>query len=168
MKEVKTTTTYSSNQIKKFLEVYYFDKIKVVRLILNILILIMIIYFFTKSDFKYTDIISFIIAALGIIELNTTAIPSFNYYKMTKKKDNPIDTKVKYNFKETSFVLSTNKNETIYYKDLTKVIDTDIAYYLYINKERAFIVDKTALTKEEISFLTKTFKDKVSTYKTKK
>ena len=37
MKEIKNKTIYTSDNVKKFLEVYYFEKVKVPRLIINIL-----------------------------------------------------------------------------------------------------------------------------------
>ena len=42
MKEIKTTTIYTEDRINKFLKIYYFDKIKVLRIILNTLIIIII------------------------------------------------------------------------------------------------------------------------------
>ena len=48
-----------------------------------------------------------------------------------------------------------------------KVINTKDAYYLYINKNRAFIVDKTNLKDEDITILNKKFKEKVPVYKEK-
>ena len=50
MKEIKNKTIYTPDNVKKFLEVYYFEKVKVPRLIINILILLVIIYFFTKDN----------------------------------------------------------------------------------------------------------------------
>ena len=49
MKEIKNTTIYSKDKVKEFLEIYYFERIKGVRLILNLLILIIVISFFTKD-----------------------------------------------------------------------------------------------------------------------
>ena len=46
MKEIKTTTTYSEEKIKTFLKIYYFERIKTTRILINILIAILIIYFF--------------------------------------------------------------------------------------------------------------------------
>ena len=41
MKEVKTTTIYSEDIIKSFLRIFYFERIKNIRIILNILIVIL-------------------------------------------------------------------------------------------------------------------------------
>ena len=38
MKEIKNKTIYTPDNVKKFLEVYYFEKVKVPRLIINIFI----------------------------------------------------------------------------------------------------------------------------------
>lgn len=62
-------------------------------------------------------------------------------------------------------MLDSGKEEYINYKDLYKVIEKDNVYYLYINKYKAFIVDKTSLSKKEIEVITTNIKDKVSTYK---
>ena len=51
MKEIKTTTTYSEEKIKTFLKIYYFERIKTTRTLINILIAILIIYFFI--NYKY-------------------------------------------------------------------------------------------------------------------
>ena len=168
MKEIKNTTVYSSNKIKKFLEIYYFERIKAMRIILNILIIMMIIYFFTKQDINTLDVITFIFALFGILEINTSILPKLNYYRITKQKDSVIDTKLEYTFKKNNFKLVSNKEEYIDYNTLKKVIETNDTYYLYVNNSRALIVDKTTLSKDEINTLTKIFQEKVSTYKYKK
>ena len=48
MKEINTTTIYSEKLVKKFLKDFYFERIKYVRILLNILIVSVIIYFFTN------------------------------------------------------------------------------------------------------------------------
>lgn len=168
MKEIKNTTVYSSNKIKKFLEIYYFERIKTIRIILNILIIMMIIYFFIKQDINTLDVITFIFALFGILEINTSILPKLNYYRITKQKDSVIDTKLEYTFKKNNFKLVSNKEEYIDYNTLKKVIETNDTYYLYVNNSRALIVDKTTLSKDEINTLTKIFQEKVSTYKYKK
>lgn len=168
MKEIKNTTVYSSDKIKKFLEIYYFERIKTIRIILNILIIMMIIYFFIKQDINTLDVITFIFALFGILEINTSILPKLNYYRITKQKDSVIDTKLEYTFKKNNFKLVSNKEEYIDYNTLKKVIETNDTYYLYVNNSRALIVDKTTLSKDEINTLTKIFQEKVSTYKYKK
>ena len=168
MKEIKNTTVYSSNKIKKFLEIYYFERIKTIRIILNNLIIMMIIYFFIKQDINTLDVITFIFALFGILEINTSILPKLNYYRITKQKDSVIDTKLEYTFKKNNFKLVSNKEEYIDYNTLKKVIETNDTYYLYVNNSRALIVDKTTLSKDEINTLTKIFQEKVSTYKYKK
>lgn len=166
MKEIKNTTIYSKDKVKEFLEIYYFERIRGIRIVLNILILIIIVSFFVKDTRSTLDIITFIFSLFGLLEVNTSMLPNLNYYKLTKKKDSIIGTKVTYIFKKNNFQL--NKDEYIDYSSLKKVIETDCSYYLYINNSRALIVDKEDLTKEDITALTNTFKEKVPTYKYKK
>lgn len=166
MKEIKNTTIYSKDKVKEFLEIYYFERIRGIRIVLNILILIIIVSFFVKDDRSMLDVITFIFSLFGLLEVNTSMLPNLNYYKLTKKKDSIIGTKVTYIFKKNNFQL--NKDEYIDYSSLKKVIETDRSYYLYINNSRALIVDKEDLTKEDITALTNTFKEKVPTYKYKK
>ena len=128
----------------------------------------MIIYFFTKQDINTLDVITFIFALFGILEINTSILPKLNYYRITKQKDSVIDTKLEYTFKKNNFKLVSNKEEYIDYNTLKKVIETNDTYYLYVNNSRALIVDKTTLSKDEINTLTKIFQEKVSTYKYKK
>lgn len=168
MKEIKNTTIYSKDKVKEFLEIYYFERIKTIRIILNILIIMMIIYFFIKQDINTLDVITFIFALFGILEINTSILPKLNYYRITKQKDSVIDTKLEYTFKKNNFKLVSNKEEYIDYNTLKKVIETNDTYYLYVNNSRALIVDKTTLSKDEINTLTKIFQEKVSTYKYKK
>lgn len=170
MKEIKTTTIYTEERIKKFLKFYYFDKIKTIRIVLNILILIVIINFFTKYDNERTtiDFISFIFALIGLLELNTSFLPRFNYFKLKKKKDSIINTKLNYILKKNNFKLTTDKDEYIDYNTLKKVIETSTDYYLYINSSRSLILGKDNLSEEDINTITNTFKEKVSTYRYKK
>ena len=148
MKEIKNKTIYTPDNVKKFLEVYYFEKVKVPRLIINILILLVIIYFFTKDNRVLLDYTTFIFCLFGVIELNTTMLP-------------------KYLFKKNNFKLSSNKDEYIDYSSLYKVLETKEAYYLYINKSRALIVDKKDMSDSDITNLTNTLKEKVPRYKEK-
>lgn len=168
MKEINVTTKYTDEKIKKFLNVYYFDKIKTIRIVLNIFIVIVIINFFTKDERTTIDIISFLFSLIGLLELNTNFLPLFNYYKLKKKKDNIINTEVSYVFKKNNFKISTNKDEYIDYDKLSKVIETNFDYYLYISNSRSLIVGKDNLSKKDIEILTGIFKDKVSTYIYKK
>lgn len=168
MKEIKTTTIYTEDRIKKFLKFYYFDKIKTIRTILNILILIVIINFFTKDDRSTIDIISFIFALIGLLELNSSFLPRFNFYKLKRKKDSLINTKLNYVLKKNNFKLTTDKDEYIDYNTLKKVIETNTDYYLYINNSRSLILGKDNLSEDDINTITNTFKEKVSTYIYKK
>ncbi len=168
MKEITTTTTYNEKLVKRFLKDFYFDRVKKVRITVNILILIIIVYFFTKNKITPIDIVTFVISLLGIIEINSSFIPWLNFQKLRKRQNSVLNTKIKYTFKEHNFKISTEKNEFISYKDLYKVIEIENAYYLYIDKGRAFILDKELLNDKEISMLTKNFQEKVPTYKYKK
>ena len=166
MKEIKNTTVYSKERVKEFLEIYYFERIKGIRIVLNILIVIIIISFFTKDNRSTLDVITFIFSLFGILEINTTMLPRVNLFKVVKSKNSIIDTKVTYVFKKNNFKL--NKDEYIDYNTLKKVIETDTAYYLYINSSRALIVDKTVFSDDDIKYLTNNFKENVTTYKYKK
>lgn len=162
--EIKNNTIYTNDLVKEFLRVYYFDKIKTIRIIMNILIAVLVVRFFFL-DTTTIDIITFIFSLFGIIELNTNMLPYTNYKRLEKRKDSILNTKIKYLFKEYNFMIDNGKEEYINYKDLYKVIERDNTYYLYINKYKAFIVSKEGISKNNIEKLSNNFKDKVSTYK---
>lgn len=168
MKDISVTTIYDEDRIKRFLKVHYFEQIRVPRIILNILIIIVIINFFTKDIRKVSDYLSFVFALLGILELNTSFLPFFNYKKLKKKKDNILNTKIDYVFKKNNLKITNKKDEYIDYKDLAKVIETETDYYLYITSGKSFIVSKDSLSDEEINTLSNNFKDKVKKYGYKK
>ena len=168
MNEIKTTTTYTEEKIKRFLNFYYFDKIKKIRIVLDILILVIVINFFAKEERTVFDILTFIFSLIGLLELNSSFIPKLNYLKLKNKKDNIIGTKVSYVFKKNNFKLSTDKDEYIDYKTLKKVIETNNDYYLYINNSRSLIVGKEDLSKKDIISITERLKKEVSTYIEKK
>lgn len=165
MKQIKNTTIYTKETIKTFLEIYYYEKIKKIRIFLNIFIAIIIISFFTTDKKTVIDIIAFIFSLFGIIEVNTSLIPKLNYYKLIKTKDKIIDSNVTYIFKENNFKL--NNQDYIEYKLLKKIIETNSNYYLYLHNSKALIVDKKTLTDTEINTLTKIFKENINTYKYK-
>lgn len=168
MKEIKTTTIYNEENIRKFLKIYYFERIKTTRIILNILITLLIIYFFINiKNTNILDFITFIFALLGILEINTSILPNINYKRIKNKKDNILNTKIKYIFKKNNFQITTDKDEYIDYDKLYKVINTKDSYYLYINKSRALIVDKNNIKEEDIISLNNIFKEKVPIYKEK-
>ena len=66
------------------------------------------------------------------------------------------------------YLYDDNNKEYIDYNTLKKVIETESAFYLYINKSKVLIVDKTVLNKDEIEYLINIFKENVTTYKYKK
>lgn len=168
MKEIKTTTIYNQENIKTFLKIYYFDRIKTIRIILNILIIILILNFFININKITTlDYISFIFALFGILELNTSILPNINYKRIKNKKNNILNTKIKYIFKNNNFQITTDKDEYIDYDKLYKVINTNDAYYIYINKNKAFIVDKNNIQDKDKTILNNKFKEKVPIYKEK-
>lgn len=165
MKEIKCTTIYNEKNTKKFLNIYFFDKIKYVRWIVNICIIIIIINFLRSPEINAKNIIAFLFSLLGILELNTSFLPNFNYKKLVNKKDTILNTEINYTFKERNVKIATNKSEYIDYKDLTKIIEVTDAFYLYINNSKAFIVSKENLKDEEIKTLTDTLKKEVKKYK---
>lgn len=163
--EIKNNTIYTNDLVKEFLRVYYFDKVKTIRVIMNILIAVLVVRFFFLDTTTTIDIITFVFSLFGIIELNTNMLPYTNYKRLEKRKDSILNTKIKYLFKEHNFMVDNGKEEYINYKDLYKVIERDNTYYLYINKYKAFIVSKEGISKNNIEKLSNNFKDKVSTYK---
>lgn len=165
---IKTKTKYTEERIKRFLKYYYFDKIKLPRLILNILILVIIVNFFTKDKRIVTDYISFVFALIGVLELNTSFLPSFNFMKIKKKKDSILNTEISYELKKNNFKLINDKEEYIDYKSLKRVIETDYDYYLFIDNVKSLILGKDNLSENEITELTKRFKDNVEKYGYKK
>ena len=165
MKEIKVISNYTKEEVKRFLNYYYFDRIKYPRIIVNILIIILIINFFYQSNITVKDLTILVISLFGVIELNTSLLPNINYKKMLKDKNSVIDTKVCYTFREKDFKIETDKIEALEYNLLKKVVETPTAYYLYINSSKAFIVNKDSITPNDITLLTKLLKEKVSTYK---
>ena len=159
--EIKNNTIYTNDLVKEFLRVYYFDKVKTIRIIMNILIAVLVVRFFFLDNTTTIDIITFIFSLFGIIELNTNMLPYTNYKRLEKRKDSILNTKIKYLFKEYNFMIDNGKEEYINYK----VIERNNTYYLYINKYKAFIVSKEGISKNNIEKLSNNFKDKVSTYK---
>lgn len=166
MKEIKNTTIYTKETIRTFLEIYFFERIKKLRVFLNIFIIVIIASFFTSSTKTALDIISFIFALIGILEVNTSIIPKINFFKLVKTKNKIIDSKITYLFKEHNFKIDTN--EYIDYNNLKKIIETNKYYYLYTSNSKAFIVDKSNLKNDEIAKLTSILKKEVSTYIYKK
>lgn len=166
MKEIKTKTKYTKETIRNFLEIYFFERIKVIRIILNIFIILTTISFFTTNEKTTLDIISFIFSIIALLEINTSMIPRLNYYKLTKQKNNIIDTEVTYVFKKNNFKL--NQNEYIDYNKLNRIIETENYFFLYINISRALILDKKELNQDELEDLIKRFKENINTYINKK
>ena len=164
MKEIKNTTTYNENLVRDFLNIYYKERTKKIRALLNILIITIILYFFTNKSKTIIDYITYIFALFGILELNTTMIPRLNLYRLKKSKNSILNNKIKYIFKKRNFTIVTNKEEYIDYDLLYKVVETDNYYYLYINKYRTLIVDKSNMDSEDINELSNRLKSEVSTY----
>ena len=107
--EIKNNTIYTNDLVKEFLRVYYFDKVKTIRIIMNILIAALVVRFFFLDNTTTIDIITFIFSLFGIIELNTNMLPYTNYKRLEKRKDSILNTKIKYLFKEYNFMIDNGK-----------------------------------------------------------
>ena len=164
MKEIKTTTIYNEKLIKDFLNIYFIEKTRKFKILLNLLLIIMIIYFFTNKSKTIFDYITYIIALFGIIEINTSMIPRLNFYRTKRKKNSIINRKINYIFKKRNFTIINEKEEYIDYDLLYKVVETDNYYYLYVNKYRTLIVDKSNIKDSDIEDLSDRLKKEVSTY----
>lgn len=165
MKEIKCTTKYNEKLTKKFLNVYFFEKMKYPRWIVNVCIIIIIVDFFRAPELTVINTIVFIFSLLGILELNTSFLPNFNYKKMVKRKDKILSATITYVFKERNIKITSDKTEYIDYKELYQVIEVTDAYYLYLNSSKAFIVSKNSLSAEEIENLSNTFKNNIKKFK---
>lgn len=167
MKEIKTTTTYNENIMKDFLNFYYNERTKKFRVILNILIIMIIIYFFTDKSKTIMDYITYIFALFGILEVNTSMIPKLNFYRMKRRKNGISNTKINYIFKKRNFTIIIEKEEYVDYDLLYKVIDTNNYYYLFLTKNSVLIVDKSNMKEEDIIELSNRLKNETPTYEYK-
>lgn len=163
-----TTTNYDAKGIKTFLEIYFFERIRIVRFIVNFLSIFVIIMFFNENKYIHIDMFMFVLALFCIIEVNTVIIPNLNYLRLVKKNDKILSTKITYQFRENNFKYKLKEDNTLDYSDLKKVINTSNYYYLYLTSNHVLIVDKSNLDSEDIANLDKIFKDKASIYKYKK
>lgn len=168
MKEIETTTIYTEENVKEFYEVYFYEKIRIIRVVINILALISVIAYFTKSIYLDIDTVSLVFILICVIELNTSIFPKVYCLFLFRKKNNIIGTKVGYTFKKNNFKYNNGKDSYLDYSSLKKVIETDNSYYLYIDNSISLIVDKKSLSDKDIAIITANIKEKVSTYKYKK
>lgn len=167
MKEIKTTTTYNEIIFKDFLSIHFEERTKKYRVILNILIIMIIIYFFTNKSKTIIDYITYVFALFGILEINTSMIPKLNLYRMKKRKNGISNAKINYIFKKRNFTIIIEKEEYVDYDLLYKVIETNNYYYLYLTKDSVLIVDKNNMNDEDIIELSSRFKSEVPTYEYK-
>lgn len=164
MKEVSVSTIYTKERLNKFFRIYFFDKIVVIRIIVNILAIVSIFYFFRLRDITNLDIVKFVLMLFCIVYVNTSMIPKFNYFRLTKKKKNIINSTFSYKFTKTNFCVIHDKKEFVSFSELYKVIETNTDFYLYLDRTKVFIVSKEDLLEKDINFITNNLKDKVSTY----
>lgn len=71
--EIKNNTIYTNDLVKEFLRVYYFDKVKTIRIIMNILIVVLVVRFFFLDNTYYLYINkykAFIVSKEGISKNN--------------------------------------------------------------------------------------------------
>lgn len=167
MKPIKNATTYTAEITKAFLEVYFFEKIRVVRFIVNLIAIFSIIMFFNENKYIHIDLFMLILSLICLIEVNTNMIPWLNYKKLLRNKDSLLNTSLDYTFKKNNFKYG-SKDNYIDYSALKKVVETNKAYYLYIDASKVLVVDKNTLSAKEIDTLTTIFKEKVTTYRYKK
>lgn len=165
MKEIKCTTKYNQELIKKFLNIHFFQKIRYLRWIVNICIVVIIVNFFRDPTFTVYSIIVFIFSLFGILELNTNFLPNFNYKRLLKSKNKILNTEIIYTFKDRNIKITSDKDEFVNYDELYQIIEVDDAYYLYINSSKSFIVSKDSLTNKDIEKLNAIFKNNVKKYK---
>ncbi len=166
MKEIKNTTVIDKKAVNKFCETYYFDKFKVLRIIINILGLTTIIAFFTKNNYFDVQLDTFIIVLICLLILNSSLIPklnTFRYFKKQKGKTNTFD----YLFKSNNFKYGYKKDSYASYSDLKKVIEVKDYIYLYLSNNTVLIVSKESFNNNDLIIVTSLLKEKVIHYKYK-
>jgi len=148
----KNTTKYTKQAYEKYLQFhqnkygYNYQFITIVTILLLCFCIIM--------NLKYTNYITTIILAI--------ILGTFCYYRFfnpKKKVEKELKTEkfknekeFTFTFYEKYFIVSDNKDSyKLRYWHLHKVFETDDFFYLYINKDHAFLLEKSTFSKGNIS-----------------
>lgn len=158
----KNKTKYTKQSYEKYLQFHqnkYGNKYK-----FNTIVIILLICFCLIMNLKYNNYSTAIILIIALI--------AFCFYRLfypVKKVKKELKTEkfekekeFTFTFYDKFFVISDKKfSEQIRYWKLHKVYETKDFFYLYINKEHAFLLDKSAFTKGDISKFLQFLKKKI-------
>lgn len=158
----KNKTKYTKQSYEKYLQFHqnkYGDKYK-----FNTIVIILLICFCLIMNLKYNNYNTAIILIIALI--------TFCFYRLfypVKKVKKELKTEkfekekeFTFTFYDKFFVISDKKlSEQIRYWKLHKVYETKDFFYLYINKDHAFLLDKSAFTKGDISKFLQFLKKKI-------
>lgn len=144
----KNKTKYTKQAYQKYLEFHqdkYGNKYQFTTILYILLLVFCII-----MNLKYSNIITSLILTLILI-----VFCFYRFFYPIKKVKNELETEkfkkekeFTFTFYEKYFVISDKKiSEKIKYWQLHKVFETKDFFYLYINKDHAFLLDKTTFIK---------------------
>ena len=156
----KNQTQYTKKNYQKYLE-FHQSKYSNWYQLYTILIIILLI-FCIISNIQYSN---YILSIIFILILITFCFLRFKYPTKKIKKELKTEKFDKektftFYFYNKYFIISDGKSKSkIHYFLLYKIFETDDFFYLYIDKDHAFLLEKTKFTKgnkkEFISFLKK-------------
>lgn len=170
MKNLKVTTNYNDELVRKYMIDHFFIRTKKVRVFINIIIIICtiitILLMINAKTISNFNIICLAIYIIGFIEFNTTILPKRSFKKL-KKSNNIINNCQNIYELNSENIKITNQtgNSTINYENIYQCIEVNNAYYLYMTDRQAFIIDKKQLTNNEEEKLTKLLSSKIKNYK---
>ena len=158
----KNKTKYTKKTYAKYLQ-FHQNKFGTKYRFITILILVLLC-FFIITNFKYANKTTGFILLLALLVFCLYRF--FQPISLVKKelKTEKFEKEKEFTFKfyEKYFTISDSNNfEKIKYWKLYKIYETNDFFYLYINKDHAFLLEKNTFTKGDISTFYRFVKRKI-------
>ena len=167
MKKINVKVTYTDDLVKKYMIDHFFIKSMVARFFVNIVAVIFLIIIF--MDKKVGDLEFFILIIIIVvgIELNTSLLPRQSFKKIKKSDKILINSINDFTFTDNEIEIKTdNATNNVSYDKINNCFEVKNAYYIYLNYNQAFIINKSDIKEEDQAPLLELLQSKIKNYKT--
>jgi len=169
MKEINVKVIYNEKLVKKYMIDHFFIKSMLLRFITNVALFLFLIFTFIDKKVSDLELLIIFILLFLFIELNTSILPRKSFKKIKKIDETIINSKNNFTFTNKKIKVKTDYavNE-IGYDEINSCVEVKNAYYIYINANQAFIINKDDIKHTDKDRLDKLLKSKIENYKVSK
>lgn len=152
--KIENHTNYQIENVGKFIQIYHrfeFYKRNYYFYLLSALFLYFAIFYFHDTIFRT---ISCLVALLIVVEIKSNLLPKLKLKQLIKTQPDSLKIKNNYCFFDHYVEIQNESGmDSIPYKKLSFIIESDDAIYLFINQTDSYLIDKSKFKKNQEDIL---------------